>query len=146
MKRVLLACLFLLLASQARADWDEYDARPGLIPIGGLIVFFNSQGPLSYPTLTPKEIPSDAVNIGTVRCKSCQHGLSIPITTPSSSSRSTNLSGAQGDGSFKKALAQLQKDRPELKGIYDVKVDMHRISVLGIYKRLCTEVTARGFK
>ena len=144
MRKFFLLAFLLFLSSKTFADWTEYDARPGLIPVGGIVVFFNSVGPLSYKTMTPKEIPADAKDMGIVRCKSCQHGLSVPIDF--SSVRSTNISGAQGDGSFKKALARLQEEKPELSGIYDVKVDMQRTSILGIYRRLCTEVTARGFK
>lgn len=129
----------------ALAERASYEPRMGLIRVGGFIVFFNSQGPLSFQTLDPSEIPKDAVDAGTVRCDSCQHGVSIPVPGLGGG-RSTNVSGAGGNGGFDKALANLKKSRPELRGIYDVKVDVHQVSVLGIYRRLCTEVTARGFK
>ncbi len=108
-------------------------------------MFFNSKGPLSFQTLTGSEIPKDAVDAGTVKCTSCQHGVSIPVPGLGNG-RSTNLSGAGGNGGFDKALANLKKDKPDLRGIYDVKIDMHQVSILGIYRRLCTEVSARGFK
>ncbi len=134
-----------LFPRPAQAERPPYEAQMGLIRVGGFIVFFNSQGPLSFQTLDPSEIPKDAVDAGVVRCDSCQHGVSVPVPGIGSN-RTTNISGAGGNGGFDKALANLKKERPELRGIYDVKVDTHRISVLGIYRRLCTEVTARGFK
>ena len=146
MRRIIFAAILLSLSAAVAECAEEYEAVPGLIIPGGFTVFFNSQGPLSYETLSPGEIPRDAVDVGKVKCTSCQHGLSFPITTPSLSSRGTNISGAQGNGSFQKALENLKLARPDVRGIYDVKVDYHKISVLGIYKRLCTEVTARGYK
>ena len=146
MKIPLLAVLFSILVSpRVFAESASYEAQIGLIPIGGFVIFYNSQGPLSYDTLTPKEIPRDADDIGEVKCEICQQGVSIPILS-SSGSRSTSISAARGDGGFGKALLSFRKEKPELRGIYDVKIDFHRISILGIYRRLCTEVTARGFK
>ena len=147
MTRIALTLLFVISwAFQAGADGASYEAAPGFIAIGGYVVFFNSKGPLSFNTLTPGEIPRDALDLGEVRCQSCQQGLSIPIAAPSLSSKGTSISAARGDGGYRKAILNLQKEKPELRGIYDVKIDFHRISILGIYRRLCTEVTARGFK
>lgn len=138
-----LALFCCCLAGNAGAERQAYESKLGLINPGGFIVFFNSQGPLSYQTLTRGELPADIADLGEVECKSCQHGLSIPV--PTSSSRSTSVSGAQGDGSILKAMQSLKKTKPEAEGIYDVKVDMQRISVLGIYRRVCTLVNARAF-
>ena len=74
---------------------------------------------------------------------SCQHGLSIPVTA---SIRPTTVSGAAGNGGYNKTLAGILKARPDLAGIYDVKVDVHTISILGFYRRTCTEILARGFR
>lgn len=139
--------LLIFFCSNLFADRSEpYTARLGLINPGGYTIVFNSQGPLSYNLPTPNELPKDAVDAGNVFCKSCQHGLSIPIPIVGFSSRGTHISGAQGNGSFWKALENLRKERPEIRGIYDVKVDFHMVRILGIYKRLCTEVSARGYK
>ena len=105
-------------------------------------MFYKTVGPLSFVTMTPKDRPKGAREFGTVRGNSCQHGLSVPI---SADVRGTSISGAYGDGSFGKALAQIKKEKPEVLGIYDVRTDMKVFSILGIYKKLCTEVTARAF-
>lgn len=143
--RVLLAGI--LLAALAPAAWangenDEDSAVPGLIPTGNFTLFYKTEGPLSFVTMTPKDKPKDARELGTVRGSSCQHGLSVPI---SADVRGTSISGAYGDGSFGKALAQIKREKPEVVGIYDVRTDMRVFSILGIYKKLCTEVTARAF-
>jgi len=144
-KRLLFAAC-LLAAAPLRADWEGSDARPAFLRPGGIILFMNSRAPLSFKTLTPGEVPADASDAGPVSCRSCQHGVAIPVTQPTASSRGASVSGAGGDGGFEKALARLKKERPELRGIYDVKVDLRRVSVLGIYRRQCLEVSARGFK
>ncbi len=136
----------LFSAVKAQADWDESDARPGLLRPGGIVIFMNSRAPLSLETLSPSQIPADAVDAGRIFCQSCQHGLSLPVTAPTGTSRGTNISGAGGNGGFDKALMNLKKERPELRGIYDVKIDYHRISILGLYRRQCLEITARAFK
>ncbi len=131
--------------SSCFADRAPYEAQVGLIRVGGIVIFFNSNGPLSFQTLTGAEIPKDAVDAGKVKCDSCQHGVSVPIPGLGNG-RSTSVSGAGGNGGFDKALANLKRERPELRGIYDVKVDLHQVSILGIYRKLCTEVTAQAFK
>lgn len=132
-----------LIAVPAAADRGSYDAQYGLIPVGGFVVLFNSNGPLSFQTATPSDVPPGAQDAGEVFGSSCQHGLSVPTALQA---RSTNISAALGNGGFARALSAIQKRRPEVRGIYDVKVDMRRTSVLGVYRRLCTEVTARGFR
>jgi hypothetical protein len=42
-------------------------------------------------------------------------------------------------------MKDIQSRSSELDGIFDVKVDVHKFSILGIYRRECTEITARGF-
>lgn len=130
-----------------RAEPEDYEAKPGLINVGWLVLFYNSKGPLSYDTPTRSELPADAVPLGPVECNSCQRGLSIPLPISAfGRSRAGSLSGALGDGGFERALANLRKTRPDLRGIYDVKVDMRRVSVLGIYKKMCMEISAQGFR
>lgn len=143
--RFLLAVL--LLASLAPAAWargenDGDVASPSLIRTGNFTIFYKTEGPLSFVTMTPKDRPKDARELGTVKGSSCQHGLSVPI---SADIRGNSISGAYGDGGFGKALAHIKKQKPEVSGIYDVRTDMKMFSLLGIYKKLCTEVTARAF-
>ena len=119
-----------------------YEARPGLIFVGGFVLYYDSEAPLSYQTLTPNEKPVDVVTIGEVKGDSCQHGLSIPIIF--SATDRTSVSGATGDGSYKKALLAIREKHPDLAGLYDVKVDIHQWSIL-TYSRECTIVVAQGF-
>lgn len=135
-----------LLSSPGPAGAGEghsYEANPGLLRMGGLLLFYNIRAPLSFVTMTPGGLPEGSALAGEVSGRSCQHGLAIPVTA---SLRPTTLSGAGGDGGYEKALAALRKAHPGLAGIYDVKVDLHTISVLGFYRRVCTEILARGFK
>jgi hypothetical protein len=143
--RLLLAAVLLLglapLAS-ATGEGDQEDAVPGLIPAGGIMVFYQSEGPLSFVTMTPKDRPAGARELGTVKGVSCQHGLSVPVAAQLNA---TSVSGGYGDGSFQKALQAIKKDNPAMIGLYDVRTDLRIFSILGIYRKLCTEVTARAF-
>jgi hypothetical protein len=145
------AALFLLAAlacsglagSASAQDDDYYTASPSVIAPGGITVYYNTQGPLSFVSMTPGDLPPDVISIGEVQAYDCQYKLSIPLSL---SLRATNISGVQGNGSFRKAMEGLRRTHPELAGIYDVKVDLHTISLLGIFQRLCTEISARGYK
>ena len=128
----------------AFAEGPSYEANFGMITPGGFILYYNSQGPLSYSTLTLKEVPKGAALLGEVTSRNCQYSLSIPLFT--ALPQRVTLSGAEGDGGFKKAMANLQRDHPGLDGIFDVKVDVHELIILGIFSRECTEIGARGFK
>ncbi len=138
------ACLLLLSASAAAiGEGDESGAAPGLITTGGLLLFYDATGPLSFPTMTPRDVPAGARPLGFVSGRSCQRGLSIPLAF---SLNSTSVSGAYGDGGYKKALAALHRARPDLAGIYDVTMDVQVFSLLnGLYRSLCTIATGRGF-
>jgi hypothetical protein len=140
--RALALLLALATSAGASGENDGENANPGLIPSGGLMLFYDSRGPLSFVSMTPRDVPKDARQLGTVSGSSCQHGLSVPVT---GNVRGTSVSGAYGDGSFLKAVAHIKKQVPETTGIYDVRVDQRVFSVLGIYRKLCTLVTARAF-
>lgn len=141
MRRGLLA--LILLSGPAAAQEDSSRASPRLIRPEGILLFYNARGPLSFVAMTPGQLPKGAVPIGEVRGRSCSHGLSVPL---SASIRPTSLSAVAGDGGYYKILESMQRKRPELAGIYDVKVDLHIVSILGIYRKQCTEILARGFR
>jgi hypothetical protein len=115
-----------------------------LIATRGFVLFYDSAGPLSYQTMTPQEVPKGVALVGEVVGDSCQHSLSIPII--SSATNRSSVSGAKGDGGYQKALLAIQQKYPDLAGVYDVKVDIQRLSILTIYSKECTIVVAQGFK
>ncbi len=93
-------------------------------------------------SMTRGELPENAVPSGKVEGKSCQRGLQIPLSL---SPTATKISGAIGEGGYWTVIEQIREDNPNIIGIYDVKVDRHIVSILRIYRRVCTEVTAFGF-
>lgn len=129
-------------AAWARGENDGDTAVADLIPTGSFMLFYKTQGPLSFVAMTPKDRPKGARELGTVKGVSCQHGLSVPL---SADVRATSISGAYGDGSVMKAIDSIKKEKPGVGGIYDVRTDLRVFSILGIYRKLCTEVTARAF-
>lgn len=137
----------ILFAGSVSADNSAGDTRPGLLSPRSLTLYYNSQGPLNFNTLTFKSLPPGAKPIGEVKAKSCQYGISIPLGIPySSRSSSQSLSGIKGNSSYKKLMANLQKEHPGLDGIYDVKMDKHIVRVLMLFTRLCIEISAQGFE
>lgn len=142
MRLVALLALLGLAASAAAQEHSSWDANPGMLRTGGLVLFFGGQGPMSYAS-TPGGLPEGATPAGEVRGRACQHGLSVPLGI---GLRAQRLSAGGGRGGYDRALADIKTRRPELKGVYDVRVDDHRTVVLTIYQRLCTEITARGFQ
>ncbi len=138
-----LALAALLAASGIWAQEEGTSAHPNILMPGGLFLLHFSEAPLSFMTLTPGELPAGAVDIGEVRGQACQHGLSLPISL---SLRGTSVSGAAGNGGYRKALEAIRKTKPELAGVYDVKVDVHTIGIFGFYRRTCIEILGRGFR
>lgn len=136
------AVLAGLLALPAAAQ-DEGRASPALVPAGGLLIFYDSQGPMTFVAATRRELPAGVSDAGEVEAQACQHGLSVPLSL---SWRATSVSGALGRGGFEKALERVKAARPELRGVYDVRVDLRVTSVLGVWRRLCVELAARGFR
>jgi hypothetical protein len=138
----LLALFLALPAAQAR-EKPSYQANSGAMRMGGILLLQNTEAPLSFVSLTRGELPSDAVDIGPVYGKGCQHGLSIPL---SASLRPTRISGAAGRGGTHKALAKIREKHGEFRGLYDVMVDIHMTAILGLYRRQCVEINARAFR
>lgn len=144
MRRLLAAALVGMLAASGRAigEGDEDDAVPGLQSAKGLVLFYESAGPLSFPSMTPKDVPEGVRKIREVKGRACQRGFAIPTST---NLNATNLSAYYGDGGYARAVAQIRKTNPEVVGLYDVRTDVQVFSILGFYRSLCTEVTARAF-
>lgn len=144
MRSLRAAALVALLAAIGRAagEGDEDDALPGLQPANGMVLFYESAGPLSFPSMTPKDVPAGVRRIREVKGRACQRGLSVPIAA---NFNATNVSAYYGNGSYAKAVAQIKALNPEVVGLYDVRTDVEVFSVLGVYRSLCTEVTARAF-
>ena len=139
----------LLAGAPALASDETGDAglaHYGLIFPGGLLLFYDAQGPLSLLPLTPKDLPAGAVQAGMVYGESCQHGVSIPLLGQLAGSPFGSVAGAAGSGGYDRALENIKKAHPDLRGIYDVRIDEHDVSILGFYRRVCTEIAARGYK
>jgi hypothetical protein len=134
-RSALLAVLLALAAAPAAAigENDDDSAVPSM----------NRTGPMSFVAMTPRDVPKDARMLGEVRGRSCQRGVSIPL---SATIRATSVSAGFGDGSYKKAVEDIKTKHPDLVGLFDVKVDLGQFSILGgLYRSLCTYVSARGF-
>jgi hypothetical protein len=139
-----LACLACGGIGSAFADDEDYEADFSslMAPGGYLVVFYDATGTLSYVTPSLKDLPPGVVQAGRVQGRACQYGLSIPTSL---AFRAATVSAVKGNGSYQEVLAAIHVDHPEMAGFFDVIVDKHTRQVLGFFKRVCTEVTARGY-
>lgn len=140
-KAALLAAALAAAAPALAQEEGAGNGYPARLRMGALVLYNDTQAPMSLVTMPAK--PKDAVDAGEVKGRGCQKGLSIPIAA---SLRPTTLSGAVGKGGFDRAAAQIKSEHPGLKGFYDVRVDLRYFSILGLWRELCVEVTARGYR
>jgi hypothetical protein len=140
----LAAALVALLAATCRAvgEGDEDDALPGLQPASGVVLYYDSAGPLSFPSMTPKDVPEGVRKIRRVKGRACQWGFALPTAA---TINATKAGVYFGNGGYGKALARIKKANPEIIGLYDVRTDVETLMILGIFQSFCTEVTARAF-
>ncbi len=138
-------CAVSLCGAFALADQDWYKARPSLISPGSyFILFYQSEGAMSYQPMDGKDLPQKAIDVGNYTAKTCQYGISIPISPLAVNS--AKISASFGEGTYFKTLNKIRKKHPDLAGLFDIKADLQTISVLGIFARQCVIVAARGFK
>jgi hypothetical protein len=133
----------VLSAASAAAQQEGSAAIPDLIGPGGFVVYYDARGPLSFLPMTPRELPPGASILGEVSGEVCEYGISVPLTL---SYQGPAASAAYGRGGYEDALRSIRQEHPELTGVFDVRVDHRVTSVLGILRRLCTELVARGFR
>ena len=141
MKPIFFLAFFILTAQNLIAN--TYTASPSLVAPSGYFLVYDVQGTLSFEPSTRWNLPKDIKDAGAVSGQSCAYALSIPLSLALSSSK---ISGAYGENGYNKALKSILKVDPNIAGIYDVKVDRHTISVLGVFTRSCLELSARAFK
>jgi hypothetical protein len=139
---LLAAALAVAAAATCAAQDDEGTALPTMQTTSWLTPFYDSTGPMSYVAMTPKDVPVGARLIPEVRSEYCQYGVSIPTSL---SFQATDVNLVYGDGGFVKCVRKIMVANPGVTGIYDVRVDLRIFSILGIYKKTCTIITARAF-
>ncbi len=143
MKIALLIAFFACLFSPSKALGATYNQYPSVVSPSGYFIVYDVQGTLSFEPSTRWELPKNILDRGEVLGQSCAYALSIPLSLALST---TKISGAYGENGYNKAVKNILKSHPEITGIYDVKVDTHIITVLGIFTRQCLELTARAFE
>ena len=77
----------------------------------GFMLYYNTTGPMSFPAMTPRDVPASARKLGMVVGRSCQRGLSVPV---SADIRSTSVSGNFGDGGYGKAIGAIKAAHPDV--------------------------------
>src|SRR5262245_5355272 len=106
----------------ASAGSQEGSLSPDLIGSGGFVVYYDARGPLSVLPMTPRKLPPGASILGEIKGEVCQYGISVPLGIPY---EAPSISAAYGRGGYEDVLRSIQKEHPELTGVFDVRVD-HR--------------------
>ena len=143
MRTALFIAFFASPFSSSKVFAATYNQYPSVVSPSGYFVVYDVQGTLSFEPSTRWELPKNILDQGEVLGQSCAYALSIPLSLALST---TKISGAYGENGYNKAVKNILKAHPDITGIYDVKVDTHIITVLGIFTRQCLELTARAFK
>ena len=136
-----LALMLLLCGSAAAQEEAAGDGRTRAIRMGGFLLFGNNRAPHSIVALPAR--PAGMTDAGEVKDRSCQWGVAIPLAL---NIRATSISASTGDGGYEKVMSRIKEKHPEVAGIYDARMDAHYTAILGIFRRLCLEVTARSFR
>lgn len=106
-----------------------YEADPQLLQLRPLVVYQGTTGPMSQRFSAPQ--PGDAKTPPVeVQGEDCQSGLTLLY-----------LAFGWGEGGYEKAYARAQSNAHG-KDLYDVRADLHRTQVLGIWQQDCTCITA----
>jgi hypothetical protein len=131
------------LAIAATGCAPIYLPTPGTLPLG--TVFQNSHGPLAYRSPTEPGVVRTQVT-----GEACSDALVVPPAfgagflvdpTQTNLSKIPTLGIAWGDAGIARAVADA-KEHAAGGRLYDVRIDAHTTSVLGVYLHLCTEVHA----
>jgi len=123
----------------------SYVAAPQLLSQGGLIQVVNATGPLSYQTPSPADLQGYHF-LRRARGEVCQNDLRLPLKLEGSHANAA-LSGAQaldllwGNASVAKGVADALQGAPAGAVLYDLTLDLHKMSVFGLFfRRQCLVV------
>jgi len=74
---ILAAALAALSASPCAAygEGDNYNAEPGLQAPSGLVLFYESTGPMSFSAMTARDVPAGVRKLREVKGRACQRGF-----------------------------------------------------------------------
>jgi hypothetical protein len=148
MRRLALGALALTSARCAApmARPPSYVAAPQVLSQGGLFQVLDATGPLSYQTPTPGDLQGYRF-LKRARGEVCQNDLHLPLMLEGSHMNAA-LSGAQtldllwGNASVAQGVADALQGAPVGAVLYDLTLDLHKISVFGLFfRRQCLVVS-----
>lgn len=140
-------CLVALSCARcASPRRPSYVAVPKVLSQGGLLQVLDATGYLSYQTPTPKDLPGYRF-VRRARGEVCQNDLHLPLALEGSHAN-TALSGAQtldiawGNAAVAQGVADAMSGAPVGAVLYDLTLDLHQMSVLGLFfRRQCLVVS-----
>lgn len=143
MSSTALAPVTAVLGLAVAGCFPGYQTRPRVLPLPPTSIQ-SSTGPLSYRAPTPTRA---APPLGEVTGRACQSGLTLPLGWITRADEAGNdqvallvFGAGFGDGGYAAALADAgsKAEGP----LYDIRADVHVLSILGVWREQCVEVTA----
>lgn len=126
-----------------RTSYEADDALPFVGEGGALMVYQDSAGPLSYASVTGRDV-QQAAPLQRVKGRACQHAVRIPVIAPATamSNLPASLAVSVADGTYAEAVADARRGLPQDALLFDVRSDLNILMVLGIYERRCVLIDA----
>ena len=125
----------------------SYQANPQVLQSGGLVIFQDSSGALSYHAPVGRDVRK-LVSTRRVQGRACQRGLQLPIeplvaaVSGSPLAGPVSLSAAWGEGGYRDALDDARRGLPHEAVLFDVRADLSTLVILSIYQQRCVELDA----
>lgn len=123
-----------------------YVAAPKLITRDGLVQIENGTGFLSYHAPAPKDVPGYRY-VGRARGEVCQNDLQLPMLLqgshqPAALSHPQSLELIWGNAAVAAGVADALVKAPAGAVLYDLTLDMHHVSLFGLFfRRQCLVVS-----
>jgi hypothetical protein len=148
----LVAAAFLLIFISISQTWafgphsSGYASESVELP-KGIPAYQNYTAPISYLSLTRRDVValSQGKEVFEVEGKSAKTRIFIPLGFLSGLSPTSGVSFDVMDRSIEKAITDA-KNRYSVQTLYDVRIDRHVLSILGIYTVTTTIVHAKGIR
>ncbi len=118
----------------------SYVENSRILDLPPVVIYQDQAGPASFQPAVLSEYPGGKIGrVIDVRGESCQQGIAIPIIGGFS------ISFGWDDGSYDAALQDAMKSYM-VEQLFDVRADIRRLNVIGVYQKLCVIVNAKGIR
>lgn len=123
----------------------SYYASPGVMSLLPYVVARDQSGSLSLQAATAEDV-NFLGSSRQVTGRACQYGLQIPFglfDAHRDGRRALAISAGWGDGGTTAALEDASRGMAAGDALYDIRVDLNTVTILGVCREECVVVNAR---